>query len=95
MEVSRQLLMNDLNQVSSVSLLMTTSTAPANEGHFELTRRPLSHRHLRKLPSNQVGVRIAEDVEESMRHVRIPGFNARANRYYSLKRNRFGRYMGE
>ena len=39
-KVSRQLLMNDLNQVSSVSLLMTSSTALANEGLFELTRRP-------------------------------------------------------
>ena len=39
-KVSRQLLTNDLNQVSSVSLLMTSSTALANEGLFELTRRP-------------------------------------------------------
>ena len=30
----------NLNQVSSVSLLMTSSTALANEGLFELTRRP-------------------------------------------------------
>ena len=36
-KVSRQLLMNDLNQVSSVSLLVTASTAFANEGLFELT----------------------------------------------------------
>ena len=39
-KVSRQLLMNDLNQVSSISLLMTASTALANKGLFELTRRP-------------------------------------------------------
>merc|ERR1712219_44220 len=39
-EVSRQLLTNDLNQVSSVSLLMTSSTALANEGLFELTLCP-------------------------------------------------------
>ena len=39
-KVSCQLLTNDLNQVSSVSLLMTSSTALANEGLFELTRRP-------------------------------------------------------
>ena len=31
----------NLNQVSSVSLLMTSSTALANEGLFELTRPPL------------------------------------------------------
>ena len=30
----------NLSQVSSVSLLMTSSTALANEGLFELTRRP-------------------------------------------------------
>ena len=30
----------NLNQVSSVSLLMTSSPALANEGLFELTRRP-------------------------------------------------------
>ena len=30
----------NLNQVSSVSLLMTSSLALANEGLFELTRRP-------------------------------------------------------
>ena len=35
-KVSRQLLTNDSNQVSSVSLLMTSSTALANEGLFEL-----------------------------------------------------------
>ena len=39
-EISCQLLTNDLNQVSSVSLLMTASMALANEGLFELTRRP-------------------------------------------------------
>ena len=39
-KVSCQLLKNDLNRVSSVSLLMTSSTALANEGLFELTRRP-------------------------------------------------------
>ena len=39
-KVSCRLLTNDLNQVSSVSLLMTSSTALANEGLFELTRRP-------------------------------------------------------
>ena len=39
-EAGRQLLMNDWNQVSSVSLLMTSSTALANKGLFELTRRP-------------------------------------------------------
>ena len=38
-KMSCQLLMNDLNHVSSVSLLMTASTALANEGLFELTRR--------------------------------------------------------
>ena len=38
--VSCQLLTNDFNQVSSISLLMTSSTALANEGLFELTRRP-------------------------------------------------------
>ena len=37
-EVGCQLLTNDLNQVSSVSLLMTSSTALANEGLFELTQ---------------------------------------------------------
>ena len=30
----------DLNQVSSVSLVMTSATALANEGLFELTKRP-------------------------------------------------------
>ena len=39
-KVGRQLLTNDLNQVSSVSLLMTAWTALANEGLFELTRHP-------------------------------------------------------
>ena len=39
LKVSRQLSTNDLNQVSSVSLLMTSSTALTNEGLFELTRR--------------------------------------------------------
>ena len=39
-KVSRQLLRNDLNPVSSVSLLRTASTALANEVLFELTRRP-------------------------------------------------------
>ena len=37
-KVSRQVLMTDLNQVSSVSLLITASVALANEGLFELTR---------------------------------------------------------
>ena len=32
--------MENLNEVSSVSLLMTASTALANQGLFELTRRP-------------------------------------------------------
>ena len=40
-EVSCQLLTNYLNQVSSVSLIMTSLTALANEELFELTRRPL------------------------------------------------------
>ena len=40
-KVSRQVLMKDLIQVSSVSLLMTSSMALANERLFELTpRRP-------------------------------------------------------
>ena len=39
-ERSYQLLTNDLNQVSSVSLLMTFLMALANEGLFELSRRP-------------------------------------------------------
>ena len=38
-EVSYQLLANDFNQLSSVSLLMTSSTALANQGLFELTLR--------------------------------------------------------
>ena len=41
LKVSRQVSANNLNQVSSVSLLMTSSTALANKGLFELTRRPL------------------------------------------------------
>ena len=41
LEVSRQLLTDDLNQVSSVSLLMTSSTSLTNGGLFKLTRRPL------------------------------------------------------
>ena len=40
-KVSWQVLTNNLNQVSSVSLLMTSSTALANEGLFELTWHPL------------------------------------------------------
>ena len=40
-EVSRQLLTNNLSRISSVSLLMTSSAALANEGLFELTLRPL------------------------------------------------------
>ena len=32
--------MENLNQVSSISLLMTSSTALASEGLFEPTRRP-------------------------------------------------------
>ena len=39
-ELSCQLVMNDLNQILSVSLLMTSSTALANKGLFELTRCP-------------------------------------------------------
>ena len=39
-KVSRQLPMNDLNYVSSVSFIMTASTALANEGLFELTQLP-------------------------------------------------------
>ena len=39
-KVSCQLLTDDLNQVSCISLLMTSSTALANEGLFELTLRP-------------------------------------------------------
>ena len=39
-EVSCQLLTNDLNRGSSVSLLITALTALANEGLFELARRP-------------------------------------------------------
>ena len=44
-KVSRQL-SNDLNQVSSVSLLMTSSTALTNEGLFELTRHPSTLFHM-------------------------------------------------
>ena len=39
-EVSCQLLMNYLSQVSSISVQMTSSTALANEGLFELTWHP-------------------------------------------------------
>ena len=39
-KVSRQLLTNYLNQVSSVSWLRTSSMALANEGLLELTQRP-------------------------------------------------------
>ena len=39
-KVSRQILTNDLNQVLSVCLLMTSLTALANEGLSELTWRP-------------------------------------------------------
>ena len=39
-EVSRQPLTNDLNQISTLSLLMTSWTALANVGLFEQTRRP-------------------------------------------------------
>ena len=39
-EVSRQVSRNDLNQISSVSLLMISLTALANEGLFDLTRHP-------------------------------------------------------
>ena len=39
-KVSCQLITFDLNRISSVSLLMTASTALANEGLFELTLRP-------------------------------------------------------
>ena len=38
-KVSRQLLTNDLNRDSTVSLLMTASTTLLNEGLFELTLR--------------------------------------------------------
>ena len=41
LEVSRQLVTNDLNQVSCVSLPMTSWTALANGGLFELTLGPL------------------------------------------------------
>ena len=39
-DLGRQLLRNDLNQVSSLSLFMTSSTALANKGLFELNRCP-------------------------------------------------------
>ena len=39
-EGSRQLLTNDFNQVSSVSLHIHSSTAVAKKGLFEMTRRP-------------------------------------------------------
>ena len=39
-KVNRQLLTNDMNQVWSVSLLMTSLTDLANEGLSELTQRP-------------------------------------------------------
>ena len=41
-KVSRQVLTNDLDQVSSVSLLMTSSTVLANKGLFELPQYPLA-----------------------------------------------------
>ena len=50
----------NLNQVSSVSLLMTSSPALANEGLFELTRRPSLTR--------AVSLSFAETTEE-------PGFS--------------------
>ena len=60
-KVSGQLLTKDLNQVSSFSLLMTSSTALPNEGLLELTRCLLWHGpsrcHSRKLQRNQVVVR--------------------------------------
>ena len=55
-KVSHQLLMNDLNHVWSVSLLMTASTALANEGDFEPTRSPLLTR--------AVSLSFAETTEE-------------------------------
>ena len=50
-KVSCQLLTNDLDQVSSVSLLMTASTALANEGFFELTLVSLSFTETTEEPS--------------------------------------------
>ena len=48
----------NFNQVSSVSLLMTSSTALANKGLFELIRwHGPSRCHSRKLPRSQVLVR--------------------------------------
>ena len=55
-EVSGQLLTNDLNQVSSVSLLMTSSKALANQGLFEPTQRPSLTR--------AVSLSLAETTEE-------------------------------
>ena len=40
-KVSHQILTNDFNQVLSVSLLITASTAPAKGGLLEMTQRPL------------------------------------------------------
>ena len=60
LKVSWQVLRENLNQVSSVSLLMTASTALANEGLFELTRRPSLTR--------AVSLSFAETTEE-------PGFS--------------------
>ena len=58
-KVSRQVLMKDLIQVSSVSLLMTSSMALANEGLFQLTFIDTwpSHCHSRKLLRNRFVVR--------------------------------------
>ena len=57
-EFSCQLLRNDLNQVSSVTWLMTSSTALANEGLFELTLcwHGPSCCYLQELPRNKVVV---------------------------------------
>ena len=55
-QVGRQVLRTNLNQVSSVSLLMTSSTTLANEGLFELTGRPLLTR--------AVSLSFAETTEE-------------------------------
>ena len=66
-KVSRQLLTNDLNQVSSISLLMTSSSALANEGFFELTRRPLM--------TQAVSLSFAETIEEpGCSQVKMPKF---------------------
>ena len=43
----------NLNQVSSVFFLLTSWTAPANEGHFGLTRRPSV-----VIPKNYRGTRL-------------------------------------